>query len=74
MRKTNVHWIFIGVLALTPADVFGQQAAQPKTVAARVRFEKSHAKTQEAKKEEAKKEEPKIQTEETQPKRKKTGS
>src|SRR6201993_4802985 len=73
MRKTSVHWIFIGVLALAPADVFGQQAAQPKTVAARVRFEKSHAKTQEAKKEEAKKEEPKIQTEETQPKTEEDG-
>jgi len=63
MRKHSVHWIFIGVLALTPADVFGQQATQPKTIAARVHSEKSHAKTQEAKKEE-----PKIQTEETQPK------
>jgi hypothetical protein len=68
MRKTSVHWIFIGVLALAPADVFGQQAAQPKTVAARVRSEKSHAKTREAKKEE-----PKIQTEETQPKTEEDG-
>jgi len=59
MRKTSVHWIFIGVLALAPADVLAQQAAQPKTVAARGHSEKSHAKTQEAKKEE-----PKIQTEE----------
>jgi hypothetical protein len=59
MRKTGVHWIFIGVLALAPADVLAQQAAQPKTVAARGHSEKSHAKTQEAKKEE-----PKIQTEE----------
>jgi len=62
MRMTSVRWVFIGVLALAPADVFGQQA-QPKTVAARVRSEKSHAKTHEAKKEE-----PKIQSEETQPK------
>ena len=68
MRKTSVHWIFIGMVALSPADVFGQQAAQPKTVAARVRSEKSHAKTQEAKKEE-----PKIQTEETQPKTEEDG-
>jgi len=59
MRKTSVHWLFIGVLALAPADVLAQQAAQPKTVAARGHSEKSHAKTQEAKKEE-----PKIQTEE----------
>lgn len=59
MRETSVHWIFIGVLALAPADVLAQQAAQPKTVAARGHSEKSHAKTQEAKKEE-----PKIQTEE----------
>jgi len=59
MRKTSVHWIFMGVLALAPADVLAQQAAQPKTVAARGHSEKSHAKTQEAKKEE-----PKIQTEE----------
>jgi hypothetical protein len=68
MRKTSAHWIFIGVLALVPADVFGQQAAQPKTVAARVRSEKSHAKTKEAKKEE-----PKMQTEETQPKAEEDG-
>ena len=59
MRKTSVHSIFMGVLALAPADVLAQQAAQPKTVAARGHSEKSHAKTQEAKKEE-----PKIQTEE----------
>ena len=59
MRETSVHWIFIGVLALAPADVLAQQAAPPKAVAARGHSEKSHAKTQEAKKEE-----PKIQTEE----------
>jgi hypothetical protein len=68
MRKTSVHWILLGVLALAPADVFGQQAAQPKTEAAQVHSEKSHAKTQEAKKEE-----PKIQTEETQPKTEEDG-
>ena len=68
MKKTIIHWISLGVLALTPTAVLAQQAPQPKTVAARARTEKSHAKTQEAKKEEPKKEEPKIQTEETQPK------
>jgi hypothetical protein len=66
MRKTSVHWLFIGALALAPADVLAQQAAQPKTVAARGHSEKSHAKTQEAKKEE-----PKIQTE--QPKTEEEG-
>ena len=68
MRKTSVHWIFVGVLALAPADLPAQQAAQPKTVAARVRSEKSHAKTKEAKKEE-----PKIQTEQTPPKTEEDG-
>ena len=63
MRKTSVHWILLGVLALMPATVLAQQAAQPKTEAAQGKTEKSHAKTQEAKKEEAKK-----QTEEAQPK------
>jgi len=63
MRKTSVHWILLGVLALAPASVLAQQAAQPKTEAARGKTEKSHAKTQEAKNEEEKK-----QTEEPQPK------
>ena len=63
MRKTSVHWILVGVLALAPASVLAQQAAQPKTEAARGKTEKSHAKTQEVKKEEEKK-----QTEEPQPK------
>ena len=63
MRKTTVHWILLGVLALAPAAVLGQQAAQPKTEAARGKTEKSHAKTQEVKKEDEKK-----QTEEPQPK------
>jgi len=67
MRKTSVHWIFVGVLALVPADL-PAQTAQTKTVAARVRSEKPHAKT-----EEAKKEEPKIQTEETHPKTEEDG-
>ena len=63
MRKTRVHWILVGVLALGPTTVLAQQAAQPKTEAARGQTEKSHAKTQEPKKEEEKK-----QTEEPQPK------
>src|SRR5260370_14136796 len=56
MSKTSVHWILFGVLALMPAAVLAQQAAQPKTKAAQGQTEKSHAKTQEAKKEEAKEE------------------
>ena len=63
MRKTRVHWILVGVLALTPTALLAQQAAQSKTEAARGQTEKSHAKTQEPKKEEEKK-----QTEEPQPK------
>ena len=66
MRKTSVHWILLGVLALMPAAVLGQQAAQPKAEAAQRQTEKSHARTQEAKKEEANKqtEEPQQKTEE----------
>ena len=66
MRKTSVHWILLGVLALMPAAVLAQQAAQPKTEAAQRQTEKSHAKTLEAKKEEAIKqtEEPQQKTEE----------
>jgi len=63
MKKTNVHWILFGIFALEPAAVLAQQAAQPKTVAARGQTEKPQAKTEEAKKEEADK-----QTEEAQPK------
>jgi len=63
MSKTRVHWILVGVLALAPAAVLAQQAAQPKTEVARGQTEKSPAKTQEPKKEEEKK-----QTEEPQPK------
>ena len=63
MRKTSVHWILLGALALAPAGVLAQQAAQPKTVAVRGKTEKSHAKTLEVKKEDEKK-----QTEEPQPK------
>jgi len=63
MRKTSVHWILLGVLALAPAAVLAQQAAQPKTEAAQRQTEKPQAKAQEANKEETKK-----QTEEAQPK------
>ena len=68
MRKTIIHWILLGVLGLAPAAVLAQQAAQPKTKAARGQAAKPQAKTAEPKKEEAKKEEAKIQTEEAQPK------
>ncbi len=63
MRKTSVHWILLAALALAPAAVLAQQAAQPKTEAAQGQTEKPQAKTEEAKKEEAQK-----QTEEEQPK------
>ena len=66
--ETILRWIFLGVLALTPAAVLAQQAAQPKTEAAQGQTEKSHAKTPEAKKEEAKK-----QTEEEQAKTEEVG-
>jgi len=65
MRKTSVSWILLGVLALMPATVLAQQAAQPKTEAAQGQIEKSQAKTQEAKKEKAKLiEEPQQKTDE----------
>jgi len=78
MRKTSVQWILLGVLALAPAAVLAQQAAQPKTKAAQGQTEKPQAKTEEAKKEEArkeeaKKEEAKKQTEEAQPKTEEDG-
>lgn len=60
MKKNSVHWILLGVLALMPAAVLAQQAAQPRTKAAQGHAEKSQAKTQakalEAKTQEAKKE------------------
>jgi hypothetical protein len=73
MRKTSVHWILLGVLALMPAAVLAQQAAQPKTKAARGQTAKLQAKTAEPKKEDAKKEEAKIQTEEAQQKTEEEG-
>jgi hypothetical protein len=66
--ETILRWIFLVVLALTPAAVLAQQAAQPKTEAAQGQIEKPHAKTQEAKREEAKK-----QTEEAQAKTEEDG-
>ena len=66
--ETIAHCILLGVLALTPAAMVAQQAAQPKTEAAQGQIEKSHAKTQEAKREEAKK-----QTEEEQAKTEEDG-
>src|SRR5712664_1629013 len=47
MRKTSVHWIFLGVLALMPAALFAQQAAQPKQKAAQGKTEKPQQKTEE---------------------------
>src|SRR5215470_2815334 len=67
MKKTNVHWILLGVLALVPAGVLAQQA-QPKTEAAKRQTEKPQAK-----KEDAKKEEGKNQTEEAQAKTEEDG-
>ncbi len=68
MRKTIIHWILLWFLALAPAVVLAQQAAQPKTEAAQAHTAKPLAKTEEAKKEDAKK-----QTEETQPKTEEDG-
>jgi hypothetical protein len=68
MRKTSIHWILLGVLALAPAAVLAQQAAQPKMKAAQRQPEKPQAKT-----EETKKEEPKKQTEEAQAKTEEDG-
>ena len=68
MTKTSMHWILLGVLALAPEAVLAQQAAQPKTEAAKGQTEKPQAKKEETKKEEVKKEDEKKQTEEAQPK------
>jgi len=66
MMKTNIHWILLGVLALAPKAMLAQQAAQPKTEAAKRKTEKPQAKKEDAKKEETKKEEAKNQIEEAQ--------
>src|SRR6266571_4563098 len=47
MKKNSIHWILLGVLALAPAAVVAQQAAQPKTKAAPGQTEKTQAKTDE---------------------------
>src|SRR5712664_73199 len=59
MSKTSVHRIFLGVLALMPAALFAQQAAQQKTKAAQGKTEKPQPKIKKANKEDAKKEEAK---------------
>lgn len=56
MKKNSVHWFLLGILALMPAAVLAQQAAQPKTQAAQGQAEKSQAKVQQAKAQMAKKE------------------
>src|SRR6266446_4557658 len=78
MRKTSVHWVLLGVLALMPSAVLAQQAAQPKTKAAQGQTEKPQPKRAETKKEEAKKEEARNDeamklTEEPQPKTEEDG-
>jgi hypothetical protein len=50
MTKTSLHWILLGVLALSPASVLAQQAAQPKREAAQGQTEKPQAKKEEAEK------------------------
>jgi len=54
MKKTSIHWILLGILALAPEAVLAQQAAQPKKEAAQRHTEKPQAKNEDAKKEEAK--------------------
>jgi hypothetical protein len=49
MRKTSVHWVLLGVLALMPSAVLAQQAAQPKTKAVR-QTEKPQPKREEVRK------------------------
>jgi hypothetical protein len=73
MRKTSVHWIFLGILALMPAAVLAQQAAQPKTKAAQGQTEKPQPKREEAKKEEARNDEAMKLTEEPQQKTEEDG-
>ena len=50
MTKTSLHWILLGVLALSPASVLAQQAAQPKREAAQGQTEKPQARKEEAEK------------------------
>src|SRR5467141_3962344 len=66
MSKTSVHRIFLGVLALMPAALFAQQAAQPKKKAAQGKTEEPQAKKEEARNDEVMKltQEPQQKTEE----------
>jgi hypothetical protein len=68
-----MHWILLGVLALVPEGVLAQQAAQPKTEAAKGQTEKPQATKEETKKEGVKKEDEKKQAEEAQPKTEEDG-
>src|SRR5215472_17927943 len=73
MTKTSMHWILLGVLALAPGAALAQQAAQPKTEAAKGQTEKPQAKKEETKKVDVKKEDEKKQTEEAQAKTEEDG-
>ncbi len=73
MSKTSVHRIFLGVLALMPAALFAQQAAQPKTKAAQGKTEEPQPKKEEAKKEEARNDEAMKLTQEPQQKTEEDG-
>ena len=73
MRKTSIHWVLLGVLALMPSAVLAQQEAQPKTKAAQGKTEKLQPKREEAKKEEARNDEAMKLTEEPQPKTEEDG-
>ena len=73
MSKTSVHRIFLGVLALMPAALFAQQAAQPKTKAAQGKTEEPQPKKEEAKKEEARNDEVMKLTQEPQQKTEEDG-
>lgn len=50
MTKTSIHWILLGFLALSPASVLAQRAAQPKKEATQGQNEKPQAKKEEAEK------------------------
>src|SRR5258706_14479586 len=73
MSKTSVYRIFLGVLALMPAALFAQQAAQPKTKAAQGKTEEPQPKKEEAKKEEARNDEARKLTQEPQQKTEEDG-
>src|SRR5260370_9562096 len=73
MSKASVPRIFLGVLALMPAALIAQQAAQPKTKAARGKTEEPQPKKEEAKKEEARNDEAMKLTQEPQQKTEEDG-